>query len=299
MRLTNNILMSNLLTNLTKSEERSNKLQTQIQTTKLFSKPSEDPAAAAKAYRYRTQLSKIEQYIKNTEDGMEQLTAQEEALSSYNELLQRARELNVQATGVTLNDENRNAIATELEQIKGQMVSLMNTSYNGKYVFSGFQTDQKLVNDKTGHYATDIDASEQIKYEVGTGNPVTINTIGTDVFGEGKTGDKPEAIQIMDNLITALKNDGANIQNHIADIDKIQENVLSATTDIGARYNRLETTKTQLEGEEANIESYKSINEDTDIVEAYVKLVSEQSVYQAALNVGSKIIQPTLLDFLR
>jgi len=299
MRLTNNILMSNLLTNLTKSEERSNKLQTQIQTTKLFSKPSEDPAAAAKAYRYRTQLSKIEQYIKNTDDGMEQLTAQEEALSSYNELLQRARELNVQATGVVLNEENRNAIATELEQIKSQMVSIMNTTYNGKYVFSGFQTDQKLVDVKTGQYAIEIDADEQIKYEIGTGNPVTINTIGTDVFGEGKAGDKPEAIQIMDNLITALKNDGANIQNHIADIDKIQESVLSATTDIGARYNRLETAKTQLEGEEANIESYKSINEDTDIVEAYVKLVSEQSVYQAALNVGSKIIQPTLLDFLR
>lgn len=299
MRLTNNILMSNLLTNLTKSEERSNKLQTQIQTTKLFSKPSEDPAAAAKAYRYRTQLSKIEQYIKNTEDGMEQLTAQEEALSSYNELLQRARELNVQATGVALNDENRNAIATELEQIKSQMLSLMNTSYNGKYVFSGFQTDQKLVDAKTGKYAIEIDSNEQIKYEVGTGNPVTINTIGTDVFGEGKTGDKPEAIQIMDNLITALKNDGVNIKNHIAEIDKIQESVLSATTDIGARYNRLETAKTQLEGEEANIESYKSINEDTDIVEAYVKLVSEQSVYQAALSVGAKIIQPTLLDFLR
>lgn len=298
MRLTTNILMSNLLTNLTASEERSNKLQTQIQSTKLFSKPSEDPAAAAKAYRYRTQLSKIEQYIKNTDDGMEQLKAQEEALSTYNDCIQRARELNVDATGVTLNAENKQAIATELEQIREQMLSVMNTSYNGKYVFSGFQTDQKLVDEKTGRYAIDIDSSEQIKYEVGTGNPVTINTIGTDVFGEGQTGEIPEAIQIVDNLIVALKNDGTNIQNHIAKLDEIHDSVLTATTDIGARYNRLESTKTQLEGEEANIESYKSINEDTDIIEAYVKLMSEQNIYQAALSVGSKIIQPTLLDFL-
>ena len=81
-------------------------------------------------------------------------------------------------------------------------------------------------------------------------------------------------------------------------IDVDIDNVLRVRSAVGARMNRLELTANRLDDDLINFTKLMSKNEDVDIAEAIMHLMNEMNVYNASLSVGSKVIQPTLVDFL-
>ena len=83
------------------------------------------------------------------------------------------------------------------------------------------------------------------------------------------------------------------------DIDDNIGNVLRIRADVGARTNRLELTSNRLESDTLNFTKLMSENENADIAETIINLKSEENVYSASLAGGAKIIQPSLIDFLR
>lgn len=318
MRLTNSMLINNMMSNLGKNAYRINNLHSQLQTGKKFTKPSEDPVGSSYAMQYRTDIAKEEQYLKNVEDANEVLTATETALMSYNNVLTKARELAVQGTGAALSAEARNGITVELRELKAEAIKIANTAYNGRYLFSGYKTDQKLIDEKTGKYIIDVEnltgefedpldpmntitkKAETISYEIGYGSKMQVNTLGPNVFGSQEVGETPEVIAVLDKLIYSVATGDTNTASDcIGEIDSLQDVALASVTEIGGRVNRLELTKSRLENSIANLENNKSLNEDIDLAEATTKLAMEQTVYQASLASGARIIQPTLLDFLR
>jgi flagellar hook-associated protein 3 FlgL len=78
----------------------------------------------------------------------------------------------------------------------------------------------------------------------------------------------------------------------------IQEQVLSMVSDIGGQANRLEFVSDRYELDSINYATVKSNIEDIDTAEVIMHYKTAESVYMAALSTGSKIIQPSLLDFL-
>ncbi len=199
MRVTNNMMTSNLLYNVNKNLEYMSGKQDELATGKKIRKPSDDPVLSAKILARRTDLAELEQYDKNTRDALGWLEVTEKALEDNGNIFQRIRELTVQAANGTNTAEDTQKIKLEIEQMKSQLITNANTTYAGRYVFSGFETDKKLMNDD-GSYNLDLDAytineKPVVQYEVQVGESMNVMTSGLDVYGT------VDEINILDSIM--------------------------------------------------------------------------------------------------
>ncbi len=113
--------------------------QEQIASGKRLLAPSDDAIGAARSIELRELSSRIEQFDRNGNLAQSRLSVEEQALAGAGDVLQRARELAVQASNGTQSNETRAFIATEVRQLKEQMIQLANTQdTTGRYLFSGY-----------------------------------------------------------------------------------------------------------------------------------------------------------------
>lgn len=303
MRITNAMTINNFMHNISLTATDINKYQNQIQTGKLYQYASEAPVAAAKSIRYKSRIAQLEQNNENIEDANELLKVTDSALQSYDDILTRISELTSQAANGTYGEPEREAIAVELEQLKGEIINIANTKYNGRYIFSGYKTNQALL-DEEGNFAIDVitrgEDTESINYSIGFGTKLQVNTLGPDIFGgSGKAGEACDIVANMNELIQALKDGDADKMLRCG--TKIENNLqisVDARADVGARMNRLELTQNRVQNSLANLEESLSINDDADYTETITKWTSAKSIYQASLSTSSKVLQMSLLDYL-
>jgi flagellar hook-associated protein 3 FlgL len=259
----------------------------QLTTGKKINRPSDDPVIAVKGMDYRSQLKEVEQYQRNTNEVHNWMDNSDDALDQATKALQRLRELAVQASNDTYDIGERHNIMEEVEQLKTHLIDIGNTKVNGKYIFNGTKTDVKPID---GDYPTD---TSDVHIEVSNGIKIKVNVNADEVFGA-------EAFANVESFITALESgDQGDIENSIALLDENINNVLNARADLGARMNRLELIEHRLGSQEISATEMMSNNEDIDYEEVITQLITQESVHRAALSAGSRIIQPTLLDFLR
>ena len=93
--------------------------------------------------------------------------------------------------------------------------------------------------------------------------------------------------------------DKSALSSLLGNIDDELGNLLRVRAGLGARMNRVELTAGRLDDDNINFTKLMSKNEDVDIAEAIMKLQNEQNVYTASLSTGARVIQPSLVDFLR
>lgn len=302
MRITNNMLINNMLSNLNTNLTRMNKYQNQLATGKKITLPSDDPIVASRALKLRTDVAEIEQYRRNVDDATSWMEITETTLGQMGNIMHRVKELAIEGSNGSTTPEDRDKIKQEVEQLKTQMTHLANTTYAGRYIFSGYKTDKPLM-DENGVFLIDIVNSEQIQYEIGIGDNININVTGSDLFNNGTDATATGAsslIETFNALITALGNGDSNaVSNTLSQIDADSDNILRVRSGVGARMNRLELTANRLEDDLVNFTKLMSKNEDVDIAEAIMNLQNEEYVYRASLSAGAKVIQPSLIDFLR
>ena len=311
MRVTNNMLVNNMVYNLNQNLKKLEKLQYQLATGKKFRVPSDDPIGASKSLKFNTDISKLEQYERNVKDALSWMSDTEAALGEIGEVLKRAKELTVDAANGTKTTEDLNKIREEIDQLKEHLIQIANTTYAGRHVFSGYKTDQELL-DENGNYKINLelldDEAEIFEYNVGISEKVKVNTLGGKVFGDydgdytGKVseGQKPHLIEMFENLSDALEvNDPDEIQKSLTNLDNAMEQVLSVRAEVGAKMNRLELTEKKLGVQIVSVKELLSYNEDVGIAEAFMNINVAQNVYVSSLMTGARIIQPTLVEFLR
>jgi flagellar hook-associated protein 3 FlgL len=275
------------------------KYQHQLASGKRVSRPSDNPVAIVHSLRLRSDLGDIEQFAKNVDHALSWLNLTDTALSQAGDILQRVRELAVYGANGTLPQESRNALAEEVQQLFDQLVQVGNTTYAGQYIFAGTET-------KTAPFQVQIDGNGDISVlfkgnnqaketEIGTNQKLRYNLSGDVVFKQ------PDAFAALQNLITNLKN-GATDQissTDIAAIDQAIDHLLAVRAEVGARVNRLEMTKSRLDDANINFTDLLAKVEDVDVAQTIMELKNQENVYRAALATGARIIQPTLVDFLR
>jgi len=190
-------------------------------------------------------VAQIEQYKTNVQDAMSWLEITESAVANVGDILQRARELAVQASSGTTTEEDTKKIKQEVEQLKNQLIKIANSTYAGRYIFSGFKTNTRLMDDD-GYFTMDVANSEAIIYQIGISDSININVPGGDLFNGGidaGAGGKGKLIADFEAYINALDSgDHSLISDAITNIDENLNHVLRIRADIGARYNRLEST---------------------------------------------------------
>lgn len=309
MRITNNMLINNMINYIGSNLTRMDKYQAQLATGKKIQVPSDDPVVAARALKLRTDVAEIKQYKRNLDDATSWLEITEDTLAKIGDILQRARELTVQGSTGSTSADDMQKINAEMKQLREQLIQMGNATYAGRYIFSGYKTDQKLLN-ADGSFAINVDTSaENITYEIGIGDSININVTGGDLFNNGgdasNTAVPPatatgKMISDFNELIAQL--DAGNhdaVGSMLSEIDADMDNLLRVRADVGARLNRLELTANRLDSDNLNFTKLMSQNEDIDMAETIINLQNEENVYRASLAGGARIIMPSLIDFLR
>lgn len=187
MRITNNMLIRDMLWNATRNLNAMSEKQTQLSTGKRIQKPSDDPVGITKVLKYKTDISEVEVYSNNIRDARGVFEVSESALMGIKDMLQRIRELTVRAANGSLTDEETSKVAIEVEQLKKELIVSGNSTMAGKYIFTGLETDEKLFNDD-GTYnilftSQRLKNKETLGIEIAVGEVMDVGTYPTDVFG--------------------------------------------------------------------------------------------------------------------
>jgi flagellar hook-associated protein 3 FlgL len=157
--------------------------QEQISTGKRVNKPSDDPVAAARILKLDQELQRIDTYQRNVSLAENRLEQEEDALGRSVDVIQRVRELTVQAGSGALSPNDRRSISAELKERLGQLADITNTrDASGEYIFSGFQGDTPaFAKNASGSWVYQGDEGQR-SLEIDDGVTVPISDHGKSIF---------------------------------------------------------------------------------------------------------------------
>ncbi|MEE6134130.1 flagellar hook-associated protein FlgL [Bacillus sp. 1780r2a1] len=293
MRITQSMLAANSLRHINSSYNQLQTLQNQLSTGKKITRPSDDPVVATKGMAYRSNLSEIDQYKRNLTEAYSWFDNSEAGLEQVNSIFQRAKELMVQGTNGTNDGQDRQAIAREIEQLKLDFMQVANTQVAGRYIFNGVNVGNAPVTQSAdGSIASEINA-DPFSVEVSKGVSLRVNINADRIFSQ-------EAFDFINNIQVGFENnDVESLQQLSTQVDDYLSTLSAERSELGARNNRLELIENRIASQEIIASRMISDNEDADIEKVITDLTIQESVHRASLSVGAKLIQPTLLDFLR
>jgi flagellar hook-associated protein 3 FlgL len=290
-RITQRTLGTEVQANLQRSLSKLQQISEQMSSGKVLNRPSDSPTAAVSSLAYRSQLKRSEQYQRNLGDGTAWLGMADNTLQSMVTQLQRVRQLAVSGSNGAMGSQDRAAIAEEVDQLRQSLLGLANTTYQGRSLFGGNSTSTTAY-DASGVFQGDNGA---VTRAIAPGVTLDVNVNGAATFGSGASGLFGTLAQLTDDLRT----NPANLQNDLTAIDGHLDNTLSTLGNVGARYRRLQTTKDTLDTDVVGLQQRLSDVEDVDLPKVITELQTQQMAYQAALAATSRIIQPSLVDFLK
>jgi len=302
MRITMLMSSQTMLSDINEGYDRLTRLQQELSSGKAISKPSDDPFGTSRAMGLRGELAGLTQFQSNVDDGTGWLNTSDTALSQMSDVLQRARELLVQGGSDTTDQNARNAIADEIDQLTDSVKQEANVQYAGKYVFSGTATSTPpyQLGAAADRYAGDAGT---ITRAIGPNVQVPINSDIHSLLGDGQASGDNKLLNtlrdIADNLRGGTPADadalrGADLQRLDANLDTLNQ----IRADVGARTNRLAIASSRLSALQSNSTQLLSNTEDADMASTVTTYTTQQAAYNAALRAGANIVQSSLLDFL-
>ncbi|APF34833.1 MULTISPECIES: flagellin [Microbacterium] len=290
-RVTSQTLAQSALRNLQSGLNDLSRLQNQATSQRAFAAPSDDPAAASAALDLHAAQHRNAQYARNIGDGLTWVTTVDNAISASTSLLGRARDLTLRGANSGALDANaREAIALELETIADELFAQANTTLLGRSVFAGTTEGSAFADDFT---FAGVPGSE-VRRRVADGETVRVDASGAEVFGSGDGS----VFALIGSIVADLRG-GADVRGRIDQIDDRMNAMLGVQGTVGARQNQIMRAKDAAADATVSLEAQRAAVEDIDTVEVLVALKSQELVYQSALAVTARVMQPTLMDFLR
>lgn len=331
MRVTNRMLANNFLGDMRTNLTNLQKIQSQLSTGKEISKPSDDPFKVSRSMQLSSQINANKQYNNNIKDTSNWLDATDTALNQFTNNMQRVRELVVSAGNAAYGSDERQAIKDELNQRIEEMAQILNTNFDGKYLFGGTKVTSKPLGtklDEDGHTVifqsgkngtelfegstTESNVADQIKMlsgkmsvEISQGVTMDYNVTTTDIFNfTNERGESVNLGAVLSNMMKNLDTNTPEAQKELTstDLQGITDsisNLLKIRAEVGAKQNRMDSAQEKNETENYNMTQVLSKTEDIDVTEKVMEYSVMQTVYMASLQTSAKVIQPSLLDYLR
>ena len=183
MRISTIQAFNNGVTGIQRNYANATRTQEQISTGNRILTPADDPVASVRLLQLEQQQNVLTQYKDNLTAAKNSLNQEEVTLNSVNTVLQRVRELAVQAGNGALSQADRQSIAAELGERENELFGLMNTrNARGEYLFSGFQgKTQAFVRDGDGSYSYQGDEGQR-KLQIASSQEVAISDSGKKIF---------------------------------------------------------------------------------------------------------------------
>jgi flagellar hook-associated protein 3 FlgL len=292
-RVTESSIHTRVLNNLQRNIAKGEKIQEQLSSGKQINRPSDSPTGTVTSMQLRGETRANRQYSRNADDGLGWLSTLDSTLTNTSTLVNRARALTVQGLNSGSSSAQSNqALATEIDQIKSSLIGYANTKYLDRPVFGGTTTGDTAY-DSGGNYVGD---TGQITRTVGANLKVRVDATGPETFGSGDTQLFTVLQSISDNIRAG---DTAALGDNLKKLDSAGDLMKNTLSEVGARYNRVTQMKQSAQDRLLSVTSQLSDVEDVDLPKTIMDMQLQQTSYQAALAAAAKVIQPSLIDFLR
>ena len=292
--------MSNVQTQLAKS-------QAQLAQGKQIINASDAPNQAATIQRLKSILNKQDSYQSSLNTIKARLQGEDSTLQNVSDLLVRAKEVAVQGANDTLNAGDRKALATEMQALRDQMLSLANTKdSNGNYLFAGSRVKQPAFVETVNGSPEYRGDQTRMNVRVGDQRSIPINRTGTDAFvpvaridADGKTSGIG-FFQVMDNLITGLNTSkGPDIRRGVGELDDLMQGLSMARANIGTNLNVVDQQSSVIEDTTLNLKTTLSSIEDLDYASAITKMNQQMMSLEAAQASFAKVSQLNLFNYIK
>lgn len=259
-------------------------LQEQLASGKRINRPSDDANGSEAIIKLKTSQREIEQFQRAAQTAQQKLTATDDTLSGYENLLQRVRTLVTQGLSDTASQTAKNALATEIDSLRTRILDVANSSYNGEYLFGGTRQNASPFDQTTAAPAATPATAQYIQLEPGT------TAVAAGVTAESFLSDATSDIFTdLTNVVNALRGTG----NEAADRTTLQTTMSRMTiyndlantshTIIGANMNAAELAQENLTAGFQSLSERISGIEDIDFAQTAVKLSETQRNLEATL----------------
>jgi len=287
-----------MLSNLYTSQRALATSQQQMASGKKIQKASDGPAEAVASLDTRAKLRRSTQLDRSAGRAKEWLQASDGATQSIVDGINQARSLLVQANSGTLDNTARTSIANQLIQIRESLLGTANTAVLGRPIFSGTAAGSAAY-DTTGAFVGDTTG---VSLPIASGVTIRVSRTGPEVFGMANATDPAngDLFQQLSSMATSVAaNDTAAIANGLNSLDAAATRVAGIQVELGSKLNQIDDLRSAAQAQDTELTSFQSSLEDIDYAELSVKLKTQEASYQAALQVTARVIQPSLLDFLK
>lgn len=330
MRITNKMITNKYIRSINTLAYDLDKLNTQVASGRKFMKSSENTAAAVKAFQIRRDYDKGLGYLDNVDHAKSSLRNAESALMHMQELINTAGAKILQGVNGTQSSSERSVIATELKNIQEQLFQSLNSNVSNSYYFGGSNTDSRPFEIVTGKLtynglpldnpAVDALKNDSLYLDIGlnvtfdgSGN-IDRSTVfeytipGVKIVGSGTT--TINGVDVSNNLYDLLGTLAAEFSKSDADFSSSTVNsllghfndcsstIMKCITEVGAKTSYLDFITSRLETTNDDLEETQLSVEGADPAKTYIQFKTQQVAYQAALQMGTKIIQPSIFDFM-
>ena len=284
--------MSGLNTSLGRLQQT----QEQLTTGKRLNRPSDDPVGTVSALRFRAEQSQLAQFGNNISDGLDRLAASDDALTQTAHMTLKMRTQTLAALNGTMGPDQRKAIALEIRELRAGLLQQANSKYADQPLFGGTTPETNAFDEDGNFQGNSLPVLRNISEAAGSAGQLNVGVDGNAAFGTSLVKGTGE----LDKLAAAIEaGDLDGMRTGLAAVDGLRTNILNVQATVGTRVNRLDSL-VELNGRQDDASKIAlSKVEDTDFQKAAMDLGIQSASYQAALAASAKVIQPSLMDFLR
>jgi flagellar hook-associated protein 3 FlgL len=294
-RVTQSMLTDHSLTRLQGGLTKLSEIQEHLSTGRVLNRPSDNPADAGAAMRLRSAVGAQQQYARNAQDGQGWLDTLDATLATAGDVVRRARELAQQGANATAGPQAREALATEVDQIRAGLLSTANATYLDRPVLGG-TTAGRVAFAEAGGVVTFSGDANPVNRTVADGVVVDVALAGPAAFG----ADGDNVFDHLSALSTALRSgDVAGIRTGLDTLKADGDRIVVSRADVGARTVRVEQAALRAGDTELSLTNSLAEIESADLPRTMVELQMQEVAYQAALAATARVLQPSLVDFLR
>jgi flagellar hook-associated protein 3 FlgL len=301
-RITTLMTQQRTIADLTQAFDRLSNTQQELSSGKRINKPSDDPYGAGQAVLLNGQLAGLTAYGRNVSDGTAWAQASDSALLDIDKIVQRARELLVQAGNDTNDTSTRTDIAAEIDQLTEAIKQEANTKYGDQFIFGG--TANATAPYQAGSADTYGGNTAAINRSIGPAASVQINTDISQLLGSGQGAADGKLLNTLRDIAQHLRSGtpgdadllrGADLRNMDANLDTLTQ----MQANVGATLNRLQLADSRIQDLQLSQTKLLSKTQDADFAQVAIDYSTQQAAYNASLKASANIVQSSLLDFLR
>ena len=286
---------------LQRLQSQLNQTQEKISNNTKLLKYSDDPAESSKIAQLSQRAENLDQYKKNVQSAINQNNQVGSVLNSITPLLNRVKELGLQANNGVLSDTTKAQITTELSQLTDQLKSLLNTkSDNGQYLFSGFSSTQAPFVLQEGAYQY-VGSQDQKNIQLDDQSWAVSVDSGYALFENITSSARTQSVlTTLDQLSKSIDSNASfEIGINLSHLDVVIDHLADASATVGARLQNLDDMIDFQDAAATSIQQWIAQLKDVDLTSAATQLNLQSLILQATQQSFAKISALGLFDFLK